>query len=597
MSTSNVLRLDEYRDRRDQRLRLATSFYYADRRRHAVLEHLGETAVILSAGRAAMVWVDEFGPGMVHPYVVLDLSSDRPRRSFSLDPLNAAWEGGVPGIHFADDEGRGHLLGVDSGCTMAIALGSDGTRAWFLVADSVTARRPLLEGAEERLMFLAGECSAVVLHRDLDESVRSSDVSRPGFPGWPILQDVEGREDDDGESRRIGLRFIVGRLPRLLVDDDLTIVADGQRTKAQRAREEIAAALESGEEFGPEAPLWEDVLSAFESGDLESLGRTLVMLGENVEAQGHHHGAIELYRTAYEISAAVGHVEVAVDAARFSGRVLRRLARWADAQRWYEVARRVAEAEGLDAKVAVVLVGVANIHRERGSLPTVRATLAEALPYAQRSDDPKALGQVHHARMALEHRAGALETALESGWQAVRTYQDSEDRVQALADLAGVLTDLKELDAAEDAWNVVLRLDTHSYYRLYAVDALGHIAALRGDAAEFERRAAEADAMAWETGPLSAKAEILYYRGLSYRALGSDDEARYWLRRAVSFCEDHAFNRTMFSAETALRSMDETAETWTETPADGTEPLPPAMREEVCNGLHEWRLKLAGAGA
>lgn len=592
MSTSNVLRLDEYRDRRDQRFRLAASLCYADRQRYAVLEHLAGVAATLSAGRAAMVWVDEFGPGVVHPYVVLDLASDRPRRNFSLDPLHQAWEAGVPGVHFSEEVDRGHVLGMEpSGCSMAIALGSDGTRAWFIVADSLGVRPPLVEEAEGRIMFLAGECSGLVLHRDLDESAVSPAPGKAGFIGWPILKDVEGREDDEEQSRRIGLRFIVGRLPGLLVADDLTTVVDDQRSKAERAREEIAAALESGVDLGTEGRLWQEVLESLENGDFEALGRALITLGENVESQGHHHGALEFYRVAYDISAAVSNVEVAVDAARFSGRVLRRLARWAEAQRWYDTARRVGDLVGLDDKTTFVLIGIANIHRERGNLPLVRSTLLEALTYAQRSGDAKALGQVHHARMALEHLAGALDTAVESGWLAVKTYTSTEDRVQALASLAGVLIDRGELGAAQDAWTLVLRLDDSHFYRLYAVDALGHIAALRGDEREFERRAAEADAMGWNSGERSAKAEILHYRGLSYHALGRDDEARLWLERAVSFAERHAFNRTMFAAEAALASLDESIDE----PRTAGESPPPATLE-VRRELREWRLEVVGVG-
>ncbi len=593
MSTSNVLRLDEYRDRRDQRFKLAASLCYADRQRYAVLDHLAGVAAILSAGRAALVWVDEFGPGMVHPYVVLDLASDRPRRSFSLDPLNRAWESGVPGVHFSEEDERGHVFGLEPGGTsMAIALGSDGTRAWFVVADALGVRPPLSEDAEGRIMFLAGECSGVVLHRDLDEDASSPDPGKAGFVGWPILKDVEGREEDEEQSRRIGLRFIVGRLPGLLVADDLTIVPDGQRTKAERAREEIAAALESGVELGAEGDLWHEVLEALENGDLEALGRGLLTLGENVESQGHHHGALEFYRIAFEISAAVSDVDVAVDAARFSGRVLRRLARWAEAQRWYDTARRVAETAGLDGKVAVVMVGgVASIQRERGNLPAVRRTLREALPYAERSGDGMAIGLVYHAQMALEHAAGAISTALETGWRAVRAYPPGAERIRALASLAGVLIDAGELEAADDAWSLVLAMDDWKFYRLYAVDALGHIAALRGQVDEFERRVAEADAMGWESGDLSAKAEILHYRGLSYHALGRDDEARHWLQRAVSFAKEHAFNRTMFAAEQALLALDDGPDESALPPDDGASNR--EAREEVREGLQAWRLELA----
>jgi hypothetical protein len=78
-------------------------------------------------------------------------------------------------------------------------------RAWFLVAES-GAGRPLLESmARDRLMFLAGECAAVLLHRDLDAMVSGGDGAEGGFPGWPILKDLEGRESDEAEGRRIAV--------------------------------------------------------------------------------------------------------------------------------------------------------------------------------------------------------------------------------------------------------------------------------------------------------------------------------------------------------------------------------------------------------
>jgi hypothetical protein len=38
-----------------------------------------------------------------------------------------------------------------------------------------------------------------------------------------VLRDIEGRENDDAASRRIGGRFLVARVLRSLVDDDLSM--------------------------------------------------------------------------------------------------------------------------------------------------------------------------------------------------------------------------------------------------------------------------------------------------------------------------------------------------------------------------------------
>lgn len=591
MPEAEILQLDAYRERRDQRLRLATSLYVADSSRSELLQHLSRVACLLGADRAATVWIDEYGPGLVHPYVVLDLLSDRPRRSFPSEPLRKAWESGVPGLFEAS--GASWVKSEGTGWTMAVALGSDGTRSWFLVADAVTPRQGLTNEMRDRIMFLAGECSAVVLHRDLDsmmaDGTEGASAARPRFAGWPILQDIEGREEDEDESRLIALRFLVARLPRLLVDDDLTIPLDRLRQQADRAREEVNKDA-SGVDVGSEGPLWDQVLDAFQDGALERLGRSLLELGRSVEQRLHLHGAVELYQTAYELFAATGAVVPAVDAARFAGRALRRLARWGESFRWYGIARQVADAAALPGKVAVVLDGMANAYREKGNLPLARSTLEDALAFAEESGDPRATGTVYHGLAGLDHHMGQLADAVQWAWRAVEIYPAQDDRVMALASLGGILIDVGALGSAADAWTCAFHLATNQYYRLYAADALGHIAALQGDRAGFERWSEDANRLGWETSPPPVHAEILLYRGLSYQSLGEPVRARDYLSRAVRFAEQHGLNRTLFTAETALENMD-----LPEKQVTPQHQVSPASLE-VSTGLQRLRLEVVGAG-
>ncbi len=592
MPKSTVLKLDDYRERRDLRLKLATSLQRADPGRAELTRHLARLAFLVNADRVATVWIDEYGPGVVHPHVVLDLLCDRPRRSFALEPLGRAWENGVPGVL----ETGGWNKTESNPWTLAVALGSDGTRSWFLVADAVAPRPALPSDLRDLVMFVAGECSAVVLHRDLD-AAKSAEVDkergrRPRFAGWPILQDIEGREDDEVESRRIAIRFIVARLPRLLAEDDLAIPRERLRRQAERAREEMQAKLRDGERDG-EARLWSEVLDAFQEGDLEALGAALMELGAAVEGRSHLHGATELYSLAYEMFAAVGMAGAAVEAARFVGRAQRRLARWNEAHRWYGIARQIAEAGSMDHKVAVILDGEANIHRDRGNHPAAREALHLAEEYATRSGDRRAMASVHHGLLALEHVAGNLDDALAHGWKAVVTYPARRDQVEALASLAGALIDAGELHAAEDAWSIVSHISGEAYFRLFAFEALAYVAALRGEASLFARRAAAADAGGWESGPHTARADILLHRGLALEALGRRAEARKWLERALAFAREHRFSRTVFEAEEALRRIEADTPGPTETRMAARKPVPAAV--EVRQGLQRMRREIVGA--
>jgi hypothetical protein len=416
MSTSNVLRLNDYRDRRSQRLRLAESLHRASPQRLALLGHVAEVCTITGADRAAVVWVDEYGPGIVHAHVVLDQLADRPRRVFPPEPLKRAWELGVPGA--LDEPGS---TGTTNQSTLAVALGSDGTRAWFMISESVGPRAPLDSEARDRIMFLCGECSAVVLHRELDASPgvgSESDVEASDrFGGWPILKDLGGQDRDGLDGKKISQRFVIARLARMLVEDDLALPADRLGEQVARARREISAIVD---EVGREGQLWLGVLDACEASRLDDLAKALVELGEAVEQQGHHNGALEFYRCAYDIAASIGLPLEAIDAARFSGRVYRRLAGWEESMRWYSLARGIGEAAGADSRTALVLVGLAEIQRGRGNLPGVREQLAVALPVAVRGDDAEALATVYASLLSLEQSSGDHRKALEFGWLAVR---------------------------------------------------------------------------------------------------------------------------------------------------------------------------------
>ena len=585
MSVAKVLRLDEYRERRTHRFRLAEALHRLEPLKHAIHCHLAQIAELSGADRVATVWVDEYGPGLVHPYVVLDQLYDEPRRDFAAEPLHAAWELGVPGAH-----DRPVASGSSLPATLAIALGSDGTRAWFVIAESVLPRPVLDARVRDRIMFLAGECASIVLHRDLDASRGRGPAGgkASAFAGWPILDDLEGREEDEVTSARIARRFVVGRLVRMLVDDDLAVVPERVADQVRRARSELVAHDASADEHD-EGARWHRVLDALEGSHHGILASELVELADTVEAQGHTHGALELYRCAYDIAGALGAPRQAVDAARLTGRLLRRQARWDEARHWFDVTREIADVAGLPDVAARALVGLAGIKKETGNLPAARETFRDALTWAERSQDRDAIALVHHGLLGLEQVAGNVEQGLAHGWIAVASYQDEQAKMRCLAGLAGALADYGDREAAEDAWSVVAQASNETYYRMYAHDALAYLSALRGDGKAFEVHARACDALDWESASRSAKSEILYYRGLSYRALGHHARADEWLRRAVVFAEEHTFGRVLFLAEEALRARPEH-------PTPDFEVPTPAAPRELREGLRAMRHELAGAG-
>lgn len=590
---TQVFGLSEHRSRRRQRFQLARAIHSDDPVRLAVIAHLSELSDLTGADRAAAVWIDEYGESAPHPHVLLDLVSDRPRRSFAAEPLERAWEIGLPGVY--DSAGGAGRTWADGGSMFTVALGSDGARSWFLVCDSVGPRPRLGEEDRQRALFLSGECASALLHQDLDTStedgvVRLRAPETKGFVGFPVLQDCEGREDRPEVSAKVEQRFLVVRLARALVDGDVGYGAEGAwGARVDAVRDQLSGRSRKG---GDPVEAWEPLLGALASRDLEATADGLVVVGERAEVEGHVHGAVELYRCAFDAAAAVMYADAAVDASRYRGRVLRRAARWEAAVRSYEVAYEVALAAGFAAKAAQSLGGLAAVRQELGNLPKARSGYQDALELAGRSGSRDVLASIHHGLLALEHAAGNLDVALRHGWIAVGSYEDVSGRVRCLASLAGALVDLGDHVAAEDAWSVVARDATDVYYRTYALDALAYLAALRGDLGDFERRAAACDALGWESGPRSAKAEILHYRGLSYQALGMRDAAERWLRRAIRHAEEFGLNRTLFRSEEALdRLLQEEVPREFEK-ASSTKPSAP---REVREGLREMRRAVAGA--
>ena len=195
------------------------------------------------------------------------------------------------------------------------------------------------------------------------------------------------------------------------------------------------------------------------------------------------------------------------------------------------------------------------------------------------------LASIYHDLMGLEQLSGDFHTAVRHGWRAVNHYRSEIGRTRCMAGLAGVLRDLGDLDAAEDAYTLVAGATEEQYFRIYAAEGLAYVAALRGDADGYARWTTSSDELGWERGPLSAKAEILFFRGLGLRSLGQFDQARRWLSNAVQYASDNGFSRVLFRAEAALESLD-----LDDVTEDGSTPAPPEVRD----GLRAMRMAMAG---
>ena len=596
MSQVEIVHLDSYRKRRDARYGCAVALYAHETERIQLLEELRKALGLVGGDRAGVVWVDEYGPGLAHPYLVLDLGADQPRRSFSPVPLRTAWDTRVPGLlDIPQTEGQWEQFGDGVASACVVAMGSDGPRSWFLVIDSLTPRQALSDPIAGDLMFLAGEIGSVVLHRGARTRLtpargasrtpeRSEEAEQPGFAGWPILKDLDEVENDEATSLRIRNRFLVTRVIRGVVDDDLVADSHSLAYQVHNVREELAADRIAG----AEEDVWERVLESASVGDHPGLMAGLLEWGRIVDGQGHGNGALEILGLAFELAQAVGSASAGVDAARFKGKVYRSQARWDRALEWYDIAQRIAADAGENRKLPVVLDGMANTYRDLGNLPRAKELLDEVLAMGEEMDDSYTMAIAHHDLMTVERLLSNLVLAIQHGWKAVKLYESSDGMLRALFDLAGVLRESGEWSAARNAYSIVVSRIKVFEYRLLSLDALAYIAAVMGEEEACQGFRDRMDEEGWENLSPVYRGQVLYYRGLSSRALGKDEEAMTWLRASLAMAEEHKLNKLIFDAERELAWVREPEADSMTVPAWRPEPCGDALRS-VRQGLVDLR--------
>lgn len=573
------------------------ALYSADPERSAVVRQLAGALTLLGADRAAAIWVDEYGPGLVHVHALLDVASDEPCRSFSLAPLKAAWEEGIPGLLDRPDCERGlSLYSCRPRSQAVVSLGSDGNRAWFVVVDSRTARSELGPETAELLMFFAGECAGVLLHRDLPETAddrrRAEErLRQERFAGWPVLRDIEGREGDDRANRRVSCRFMVSRMIRRLIEDDFALDAEALSQQVEGVRRELNAGPAPGA-GGKEPELWERVLDSAAELDLLELASATLQLANEVENQGHLYGARELHRCAYDVAVAASSGKMVVDALRFHGRTCRKLGEMEAADYWYERADEVARELGEPGLVARVLTGRANLKRQLGNFPEARKILTAQEDVAEASGDGNLLAQCHHGWMALEKDAENWEEAVVRGWKAFGRYSGETDRFIALADLGWTFLESGSMRSAEDAFSVLLAQVELPHLQAIAREGMVRLAALRGDRRTFSEWLQRAD-LAWKHLQPATRAEARLFRASSFEALGEMEKARACLEAARAEAEESGINRILIEAEAMLDELPVASESRPEhTKREEWEPLENSGDDrvvEVLQGLSNLR--------
>ena len=275
----------------------------------------------------------------------------------------------------------------------------------------------------------------------------------------------------------------------------------------------------------------------------------LVADGEVAEDASDFEAAIASYGQALEAALCTANASAAIRAARFSGRVLRKLGQWDEAVVWYERARDTALALGRLAEGAYITVGLANVRRHKGAMPAAAALYHTAIEEGTQCAARQVVAQGHFGLMLIQVHAEDWKAAVQAGWEALTEARGLSDEWDILAVLGNCF---RMLGRSEEAWCcnlMTLKGSPLVETRHHAAQNLAVIAALRGDEASFDYFSAKVDDT--ELSPM-AKGQIQFERGQALLALGRPGGSEA-LEEALRYAEESKLGKLVFDIEAALK--------------------------------------------
>ena len=517
--------------------------------RSRVVGCLSSLIDLVGADRGAVVWVDDYGAPLVHTHCLIDLTSGTPRRDFEIESLRETWAQGVPGLLDRPDLGRSSGSSRERRSSATVALGSDGTRSWFLVVDSLTPRGRLSAlDLTDAFMYRAGRIASLVLHRSAEADVSGIESGRAG---WSVLQDMESASQPGALGGRIGTRYVVARLVRNALEDDF---AFGAGRLAQEV-EEVEQQFHTVPADDPERASWERIVTAIRAADPHEVAGAVLELAHQVMGQGHVEGARHLFESAYLVGVAAALPEPAIDGARYQAVVARQSGSWEEVSHWYGVARDLAQAYGDRERLAYVLDGEGVAWRLRDDLGRAVEHHRRVIDLGRELGSHRVEAFGHHSLTADLRALGRVHEALVHGWKAIELHSRPRERFRALVTLAGLLREMGEFESARHAYSLVAGHTDDVPQKLLALDALAYLEALRGNAEGFREGLRRVDGTDWRSADINTVASLTYYRGRGFALLGDEPEAEEWLGRAIEYAEAVGTAGIASAARTTLEEL------------------------------------------
>jgi len=243
-------------------------------------------------------------------------------------------------------------------------------------------------------------------------------------------------------------------------------------------------------------------------------------------------------------------------AIRQQARVLRLLGRFAEAREAYDRGERLATDCADQHSVFLFRIGRAILAQKTGNLPESERELRAVCAEAEQVGDTAAQAAATHDLAIALHLSNRTADAIPMAFFAYELYEDRLSRQRALSDTGVLLKELGHLQAARQALHAILEDNPSKEVRSRAILELVEVSAQTGDRFSFERWKREAEGFR-EALPVDEICNLEYALGTGLASFESRDDAQRHLENAIALAEQASLGERLFTAEKALRELQE----------------------------------------
>lgn len=323
--------------------------------------------------------------------------------------------------------------------------------------------------------------------------------------------------------------------------------------------------------------------------DLQPVLPRLFAYAKLLERRAEHAMAADVYECIAHGANEAFEGDLVMDAQMRLGFCRRTLGEFAEAERAYATAGKVAKRRGDAERVLRSRTGVAIVANQRGNLPKAEELFVAIVDEATQHGFTRLRASVLHDLASVTYKRGFPARAVRMAHEALHITEDPLERERVLVTIGSLLIVLGRFTAARDALLVVDAIAVTEEMRSSARVGLVSFAARAGDRAEFERALANVEGRA-----ISAEdeANLLIESARGYQRFGALEQAAALLERGRLFAEAHGLNRSVFEiepmvAEVARQVTSARAEVTAPTSAEATlEDVELNLRELAAEWVH-----------